>query len=51
MIHLPLNIEQSNKLWHLLNEAIKRDDRDSETWLELRDRLEAAAKQKMGMTK
>ena len=51
MIHLPLTIEESNRLWHLLNEAIDRDDLDSETWLELRDRLVAAAKQKMGTAK
>ena len=49
-IALPLSIIEANQLWHLLSEAIEADDQDAATWRELKDRLEAAIKQKMGTT-
>ena len=47
-ITLALSIIEANQLWYLLTEAIDQNDFDAATWVELKDRLEAAIKQKMG---
>ena len=54
MIHLPLTIAQANTLWWLLSGEIDREgisEQQRRTLREVREKLEAATKQKMGTTK